>query len=736
MRRSIFVSFAAKLYTVRPNALSPAGYAMEITMDIYFSCDIFLNFRTAYFDDGELVDQPIEIARHYAKVWLWIDLFSTIPYGRIVNGIAAASGEVQTDATLIVKLPRVLRFARLARLMRLMRVLKIRRLLDEWEELGAAAGTFLRLFSMAFWLIVVGHFLGCAWFFVADTNDLDHTTWAYDYGLRREDDFAHKYLVSVYWAFVTVTTVGYGDVTPVNDAERVFVIFCMFIGNGFFAFMIGKMTTMAQQVNASQQMFQEKMDAVNEFMRHRGLPKALRARIRNFYEVFWPRSVFFNETAIISELSFSLRKDVAFFLQQDLIQSVPFFQDADPNFVAELIFRLKPGYAQRGEFIIQIGELGREMFLLYKGEVVVTDYGNQHSHRLGDGSFFGEIALLDPNLKRTANVQAISACELYTLSREALEEVLKHYPDFARAMYVIAESRLAKTRDDYLKLKKAHDESVARKYARRFAFGVKKKVRHRIGKEYIMSAEEIAHHERLLGALKKDSKIRTRAQVDKAAQIIEQVFGTPMVTLPPARGEKDQKGRPRRHSETDATPESAALSALGERFREASNILEDQLAETHEHHDSTDEDEDEVSGDEGSFPKAEASQALPRGFQVGMGGARPLSAGAAGGAGGPGGAGGSAATSVANTARGYTMPDSAFKKGGDDDPLAEIHAAQERFDVKLLHSRMDKMEDLLGKLIVRLDGPDRRSPSTLPKLTTASGHSMTRFDSLPDIGSV
>ena len=89
-----------------------------------------------------------------------------------------------------------------------------------------------------------------------------------------------------------VTTVGYGDIVPVTDAERVyvvccarcvasaeglahaclrcgrtclaarFVIICTFIGNGIFAFMIGRVTALANQMNASHQLFVEKLDSV------------------------------------------------------------------------------------------------------------------------------------------------------------------------------------------------------------------------------------------------------------------------------------------------------------------------------------------------------------------------------------------------------------------------------------------------------------------------------------------
>ena len=63
------------------------------------------------------------------------------------------------------------------------------------------------------------------------------------------------------------------------------------------------------------------------------------------------------------------------------------------------------------------------MFIIKSGEVVVMGPDGTPSHHLGDGAFFGEICLLDTSLKRTASVRSVQQCELYTLSKEALDEV-------------------------------------------------------------------------------------------------------------------------------------------------------------------------------------------------------------------------------------------------------------------------------------------------------------------------
>lgn len=49
-------------------------------------------------------------------------------------------------------------------------------------------------------------------------------------------EWVDEYVMSLYWSVVTMITVGYGDVTPVNTSERLFVIFVMLISCGVFAY--------------------------------------------------------------------------------------------------------------------------------------------------------------------------------------------------------------------------------------------------------------------------------------------------------------------------------------------------------------------------------------------------------------------------------------------------------------------------------------------------------------------
>ena len=99
-----------------------------------------------------------------------------------------------------------------------------------------------------------------------------------------------------------------------------------------------------------------------------------------------------------------------------LLQAIPIFSPLSPPVLERLAARLTPVQAQGGEEIIRRGDHGDRFYVVSSGEVDVLVDGRP-PRREGEGSYFGEIALLR-DVPRTATVLAATDVELFALDRD------------------------------------------------------------------------------------------------------------------------------------------------------------------------------------------------------------------------------------------------------------------------------------------------------------------------------
>lgn len=185
---------------------------------------------------------------------------------------------------------------------------------------------------------------------------------------------------AMYWAIVTLTTVGYGDAVPVT--------------------VLGKMVAAVTAITGLVMV---------------ALPVAIVA------------------SAFEREIH---RRD--FIVTWSMIARVPLFSGLDARAISEIIGVLHSQTASAGDIIVRRGEPASSMYFIAQGEAVVELA--QGPVALGTGQFFGEMALLVKG-NRSATVTARERTSLLVLDAHDFHSIMSKHPEVARKIHDIAKAR-------------------------------------------------------------------------------------------------------------------------------------------------------------------------------------------------------------------------------------------------------------------------------------------------------
>jgi CRP-like cAMP-binding protein len=123
---------------------------------------------------------------------------------------------------------------------------------------------------------------------------------------------------------------------------------------------------------------------------------------------------------------------------------VPILNPVSLTLLDELAARMEVQEVPADTEIIHEGDHGDRFYIVKRGHVDVTAKGDRsqaaHIARLSRMDYFGEIALLQ-DVPRTATVMSRGPVELYSLSRDDFQELLKRSQEFQDAMHGISAYR-------------------------------------------------------------------------------------------------------------------------------------------------------------------------------------------------------------------------------------------------------------------------------------------------------
>lgn len=359
-----------------------------------FLMDLLVNMRTAVYVAGEPVSQQTFMLKEYLRGWFVADLLSALPFAYL----AESSGYPQYAAAL--------------GLLRLVRVLKVPYLFQESSGF-MPMGAWARIAVAVCWLTLTINIFSCAWAAVYP-ND----------GIQDDLTFINK---AVYWAIMTLSSTGYGDILATNNEGRALASWAMLCGVLFNGFITATMSSILIQANAYRIRQQERLVNLASFFKQFGVPKELQNAIFSYYANSATETTV-NNKEIIENLPEAFQKEVMRSINMHMIGQVPLFKDTSAECLAAFATVLISEIFNPGQDIIEHSTIGKEMFFLQHGIVEVLTAEGYPITRLRNNSFFGEMALLGGSSMRTATIRAVTVCDIYRLEKTDFDRIMEQFP--------------------------------------------------------------------------------------------------------------------------------------------------------------------------------------------------------------------------------------------------------------------------------------------------------------------
>jgi voltage-gated potassium channel len=187
----------------------------------------------------------------------------------------------------------------------------------------------------------------------------------------------------MWWAIVTLGTIGYGDVVPITPVGKIVASAAIFVGLIMVALPVGIIATaFANQIH------------------------------RRDFVITW-----------------------------SMVARVPLFAELTASEIADIMQLLRSQQVEAGVVIVRRGDVAQSMYFIADGEVEI-ELKDKHI-RLGRGHFFGEVAALR-RARRSATATAVTRTSLLVLDAHDLHALMDREPRIAERIRDVVRSRLGR----------------------------------------------------------------------------------------------------------------------------------------------------------------------------------------------------------------------------------------------------------------------------------------------------
>ncbi|KAL4477342.1 hypothetical protein ABPG72_002336 [Tetrahymena utriculariae] len=301
-----------------------------------------------------------------------------------------------------------------------------------------------QIIKLIFLVLMLAHMNGCIFNYVAKNLD---ESWLTKNNLRNSDWYV-RYINSVYFSFITMVTVGYGDITPISLQEKVFVIFMVVYSCGAFGYIvssIGNIFTERAQIKAK---YKSQLVDIIHYMRTRNIDQTIQSQVFQYLHYLEQMDHYNHQKGeqIVQKLSPYLQSQINMNSYYPFLNKTNIFKlNFKNSILVNSSLKMKELTFGPGQIIFNENDCDNRIFYILKGEVQLSNNNHnicvkdENDNCFGISEFFsGEARNLQAKSKTVSQILYLELGQF----KEVLKEDPLEYEKFCCIKEQITESKI------------------------------------------------------------------------------------------------------------------------------------------------------------------------------------------------------------------------------------------------------------------------------------------------------
>ncbi|EWS75660.1 cation channel family protein (macronuclear) [Tetrahymena thermophila SB210] len=429
-------------------SLQESDVSLKNILDIILIVN-FLNIlilcNTGFYKRGVLNKNRVSIWRKYFNEQMKIDFWSLIPL--LVYRFLALNFIEQLGYYQFITLSIIIKWK------------EIQKIFNNTQQkyiLFPNLRNIFKLLSLFFKILFIAHGCACFWIIAGRLSQKYQDQNWLSYKNLEGDSWNKQYLSAFYFCCVTMTTVGYGDISPQSTIEMFFCIVILLFACGVFGFSINTIQAILQDFSKAENEILDKMYIIKNYLNKKQINQILSKNVTEYLEYFWRGNQQTNqeeEEKMIKQLPDYLRNELLIESNKIILRDSLIFQN---NFSEEVIHATIPIIQEINFTPLEViytendENIDRSVYFVQEGIVEVYLEVIEHLQpglgsiqksykvikRLKKGDCFGEIEFFTDG-NRQMNVRSLSFSTLLKINRSDFINTIKNFPtDYEQFCYI------------------------------------------------------------------------------------------------------------------------------------------------------------------------------------------------------------------------------------------------------------------------------------------------------------